>query len=72
MRINRVLSIGLPALSMIMVAVICYGQIKPLSQAAKDGEVIFTIGKKNESNVEFLNWGWTGKEEWARSPEEPS
>ena len=64
MRNNRVLSIGFLVLPMMMAAVMCYGQIKPLSQAAKDGEIIFTIGKEDGSDHEFLNHGWKGIEEY--------
>jgi len=64
MRIKRVLSLGLLALPMMMAAVMCSGQIKELSQAAKDGEVIFTIGKEDGSDREFQNYLWTGIEEY--------
>ena len=64
MKIKRVLLIALLALSIMMAAVMCYGQIKPLSKAAKDGEVIFTIGKEDGSDREFLSHGWTGTEEY--------
>ena len=64
MRINRVLSLGLLALPMMMAAVMSSGQIKALSQAAKDGDAIFTIGKEDGSDREFMSYGWTGIEEY--------
>jgi hypothetical protein len=64
MRSNRVLSLGLLALPMMIAAVMCSGQNKALSQAAKDGEVIFKIGKEDGSDKEFINYGWTGIEEY--------
>ncbi len=65
MRINQVVSPRLMALLMLMAAVMCSGQTKALSQAAKDGEVIFTVGTEDGSDREFRGHGWTGIEEYA-------
>jgi hypothetical protein len=68
MKTNRIVACAVLALPMMLSALLCPGQEQPSPTAARDAEVIFTIGKEDKSDREFLNAGWYGKEEFVCRP----
>lgn len=60
----RITKRSLCGLSIILLAVVCPGQQQPSLPAVQDMELIFAIGKEDKTDQEFLNHGWTGRDEY--------